>query len=66
MYFISYVKLTREGRTARVPLLCGTNLVRRSLYLLGRPSLISFTQNEGTLLVEGEPTAYLPNIVAYR
>ncbi|KIP07292.1 hypothetical protein PHLGIDRAFT_30076 [Phlebiopsis gigantea 11061_1 CR5-6] len=42
-----YVKLTRAGRTARVPLLCGTNL------------------NEGTLIIEGEPTAYLPDIVAY-
>ncbi|GJE94821.1 carboxylesterase [Phanerochaete sordida] len=42
-----YVKLTRERRTAQIPLLCGTNL------------------NEGTLIVEGEPTAYLPNIVQY-
>ncbi|KAI0701389.1 carboxylesterase [Cytidiella melzeri] len=42
-----FVKLTREGHTARIPLLCGTNL------------------NEGTLIVNSEPTAYLPTITAY-
>ncbi|KAI0759813.1 carboxylesterase [Irpex lacteus] len=45
--FKDFVKLIREGRTARIPLLCGTNL------------------NEGTLIVNGEPTAYYPNITAY-
>lgn len=42
-----HVKQTRQGRTARIPLLVGTN------------------KDEGTLIVEGEPTAYLPNIAAY-
>ncbi|KAK7685924.1 hypothetical protein QCA50_010733 [Cerrena zonata] len=45
--FKDFVKLTKEGRTARVPLLIGTN------------------KDEGTLIVEGEPTAYLDTIVAY-
>ncbi|KAF8993009.1 carboxylesterase [Cyathus striatus] len=42
-----YVKQTKEGHTARVPLLVGTN------------------KDEGTLIVEGEPTAYLSDITAY-
>ncbi|THH26541.1 hypothetical protein EUX98_g7647 [Antrodiella citrinella] len=45
--FKDFVKLTKEGRTARVPLLIGTN------------------KDEGTLIVEGEPTAYLSTIDAY-
>ncbi|KAJ7596830.1 carboxylesterase [Mycena floridula] len=45
--FKDYVKQTREGRTANVPLLVGTN------------------KDEGTLIVEGEPTAYLLDIVQY-
>ncbi|KAL0955512.1 hypothetical protein HGRIS_001751 [Hohenbuehelia grisea] len=45
--FKDYVKQTKEGRTARIPLLVGTN------------------KDEGTLIVEGEPTAYFPNITAY-
>ncbi|KAH8084353.1 carboxylesterase [Cristinia sonorae] len=45
--FKDFVKLTKEGRTARIPLLVGTN------------------KDEGTLIVEGEPTAYLSDIVAY-
>ncbi|ESK84633.1 acetylcholinesterase precursor [Moniliophthora roreri MCA 2997] len=42
-----YVKQTKEGRTANVPLLVGTN------------------KDEGTLVVEGEPTAYLNDIAQY-
>ncbi|EEB87406.1 hypothetical protein MPER_15250, partial [Moniliophthora perniciosa FA553] len=42
-----FVKQTKEGRTANVPLLVGTN------------------KDEGTLIVEGEPTAYLNDIVQY-
>ncbi|EAU92008.2 carboxylesterase [Coprinopsis cinerea okayama7 len=42
-----FVHQTRRGRTARIPLLVGTN------------------KDEGTLIVEGEPTAYLDDIVAY-
>ncbi|KAI0792500.1 carboxylesterase [Abortiporus biennis] len=45
--FKDFVKLTKAGRTARVPLLVGTN------------------KDEGTLIVEGEPTAYLDDITAY-
>ncbi|KAK7032125.1 hypothetical protein VNI00_013299 [Paramarasmius palmivorus] len=45
--FKDYVKQTKEGRTAKVPLLVGTN------------------KDEGTLIVEGEPTAYLDDIVQY-
>lgn len=46
-YGNSYVAQTKRGRTARVPLLVGTN------------------KDEGTLIVEGEPTAYLSDIVKY-
>ncbi|KAG5651894.1 hypothetical protein H0H81_007051, partial [Sphagnurus paluster] len=42
-----YVGQTRQGHTAAVPLLIGTN------------------KDEGTLIVEGEPTAYLDDIVKY-
>ncbi|KAH6897943.1 carboxylesterase [Coprinopsis sp. MPI-PUGE-AT-0042] len=42
-----HVKQTKQGRTARIPLLVGTN------------------KDEGTLIVEGEPTAYLSDITAY-
>ncbi|KAJ2917720.1 hypothetical protein MD484_g2708, partial [Candolleomyces efflorescens] len=42
-----YVKQTRAGDTARVPLLIGTN------------------KDEGTLIVEGEVTAYLNDIAQY-
>ncbi|KZT40310.1 alpha/beta-hydrolase [Sistotremastrum suecicum HHB10207 ss-3] len=38
--FKDYVKQTKEGRTANIPLLIGTN------------------KDEGTLIVNGEPTAY--------
>lgn len=44
----SFVKQTKQGRTAKVPLLIGTN------------------KDEGTLIVEGEPTAYLSDIAQYR
>ncbi|TCD67432.1 hypothetical protein EIP91_012404 [Steccherinum ochraceum] len=43
----SFVKLTKEGRTARIPLLVGTN------------------KDEGTLIVEGEPTTEAPTIAPY-
>ncbi|TFK22643.1 carboxylesterase [Coprinopsis marcescibilis] len=42
-----FVKQTKRGQTARIPLLIGTN------------------KDEGTLIVEGEPTAYLADIAAY-
>ncbi|KAF5317269.1 hypothetical protein D9611_003493 [Ephemerocybe angulata] len=42
-----YVKQTKEGKTANIPLLIGTN------------------RDEGTLIVEGEPTAYLDDIAPY-
>jgi carboxylesterase type B len=45
--FKDYVKQTKEGRTARIPMLIGTN------------------RDEGTLIVEGELTAYLNNISPY-
>ncbi|KAF9465144.1 carboxylesterase [Collybia nuda] len=42
-----YVLQTKQGHTAKVPLLVGTN------------------KDEGTLIIEGEPTAYLSDIVEY-
>ncbi|KAJ8074393.1 hypothetical protein PM082_015293 [Marasmius tenuissimus] len=45
--FKDFVKQTKERRTAKVPLLIGTN------------------KDEGTLIVEGEPTAYLSDIAQY-
>ncbi|PPQ71017.1 hypothetical protein CVT24_011933 [Panaeolus cyanescens] len=45
--FKDFVAQTKAGRTAKVPLLIGTN------------------KDEGTLIVEGEPTAYLSDITQY-
>jgi len=61
----SFVAQTKAGHTAKIPLLIGTNKVRGELsYTI--QTLNSLPQDEGTLIVEGEPTAYLSDIVQYR
>lgn len=57
--FKDYVKQTKEGRTAKIPLLIGTNKVSRgSKAWTGQFMDSGFVQDEGTLIVNGEPTAY--------
>lgn len=64
--FISYVAQTKAGHTPKVPLLIGTNKVRHFFLWLFVTFISHIFKDEGTLIVEGEPTAYLSDIVQYR
>ncbi len=63
--FKDYVKQTKDGRTAKIPLLIGTNMVWLIRFEATQALLThSISKNEGTLIVNSEPTAFT-NETAY-